>query len=95
MSAIQYHSLQVSDIITSEDVRSYKPRPEMFVEGLKRANLKSSEVLHVGDSIISDVQGARNLGMRVAWMNRINKTRPDHIQPDFIFKSFDELRTIL
>jgi HAD superfamily hydrolase (TIGR01549 family) len=45
------------DILTSEDVKSYKPRPELFLEALRRNNVKPDEVIHIGDSITSDGRG--------------------------------------
>ena len=36
-AAIDLHGLAFETVITSEDVRSYKPRPELFVAGLQAA----------------------------------------------------------
>jgi 2-haloalkanoic acid dehalogenase type II len=93
--AIRYHDIQVDGIITSEDVRSYKPRPEMFNEALKRYNLKNTEVIHIGDSLTSDVQGAQNVGIPGVWLNRKNKLKPDGINPDFICKNLFDVSKIL
>ena len=95
MTAIRFHNLKVTGVITSEDVRSYKPRSEIFVEALRRYELKVAEVLHVGDSLTSDVVGAQALGIRAVWINRMNKLKPDHIQPDYIIKKLTELEGII
>ncbi|WP_339218677.1 HAD family hydrolase [Paenibacillus sp. FSL W7-1332] len=95
MAAIRFHDLKVTGVITSEDVRSYKPRSEIFAEALRRYELKNAEVLHVGDSLTSDVEGAQALGIRAVWINRLNKIRPDHIQPDYIIKKLTELEGII
>lgn len=92
-SALKYHELEVDGMITSEDVRAYKPRSEIFVEALRRFHLMNTEVLHVGDSLTSDVLGAQKVGIQAAWMNRVGKNKPDHIQPDYICKDFNELKT--
>lgn len=39
IQAVTTHGIRVDQIITSEDVRAYKPRPEMFVEALSRLKL--------------------------------------------------------
>jgi HAD superfamily hydrolase (TIGR01549 family) len=93
--ATAFHEIKVTDILTSEDVKSYKPRPELFLEALRRNNLNSDEVIHIGDSITSDVGGAQNLGIRTIWLNRLNKSIPEDIKPDYIFKDLIEVRTIL
>ncbi|MEC0308302.1 HAD family hydrolase [Paenibacillus lautus] len=95
MAAIKFHSLKVTGVITSEDVRSYKPRSEIFAEALRRYELKNTEVLHVGDSLTSDVIGAQTLEIRAVWINRMNKMKPDHIQPDNIIKKLTELEKII
>ena len=75
-TAIDHHDLTFDHVITSEDVRSYKPRPELFVAGLEAAGCPPDRVLHVGDSLTSDVAGARRLGIPVAWVNRAGKPSP-------------------
>lgn len=95
LKAIEFHELKITDILTSEDVKSYKPRPELFNEALKRSKLNANEVIHIGDSILSDVGGAQNLGINVVWLNRLNKSVPEGIKPDFICKDLNEVRTIL
>lgn len=74
--AIDHHGLVFDHVLTSEDVRSYKPRPELFVAGLEAAGCPPDRVLHVGDSLTSDVAGARRLGIGVAWVNRVGKLSP-------------------
>jgi len=64
LAAMNYHDIQATDVITSEDVRSYKPRPEMFMEAMQRRNLKPEEVIHIGDTLTSDVLGAQRVGSK-------------------------------
>jgi 2-haloacid dehalogenase/putative hydrolase of the HAD superfamily len=61
LKAIAYHDIRVDGVITSEDVKAHKPRAELFWEALKRYELKNKEVIHIGDSITSDVYGAQQL----------------------------------
>jgi len=95
MSAIKYHDIPVDGVITSEDVRSYKPRSEIFIKALKKFDLKNNEVVHIGDSLTSDVIGAQTMGIHAVWINRKNKLKPEHINPDYIFKNLLEVKMIL
>lgn len=95
LSAFNHNGLSFENIITSEDVRSYKPRPEMFQQALDIYNLNPLEVLHVGDSLTSDVVGAQKAGIKVAWINRKNKVLPENHSPDYIITSLKELITML
>ncbi|MEV5028804.1 HAD family hydrolase [Paenibacillus sp. LPE1-1-1.1] len=90
-SAINHNGLSFENVITSEDVKSYKPRPEMFHQALAAFHLNPKEVLHVGDSLTSDVAGAQNAGIKVAWINRKNKTLPESYSPDYVINSLKEL----
>ncbi|RJX37823.1 HAD family hydrolase [Paenibacillus pinisoli] len=93
--AIQYHGIQADDVITSEDVRSYKPRPELFLEALRRLSLQPHEVIHIGDSIVSDVGGAQQLGIKAIWLNRLNKQQPDGCRPDYTCTNLEEVLSML
>jgi 2-haloacid dehalogenase len=81
-SVVAHHELDLPDRVTSEDVRSYKPRPEIFRSALDRLGLPATDVLHVGDSLTSDVAGANSLGIPVAWVNRRRKQRPPGVRID-------------
>ena len=75
-SAIAYHGFTPAGVFTSEDARSYKPRGEIFRLALDAAGVAPDEVLHIGDSLESDVQGASSLGIHAVWLNRGGKPVP-------------------
>ncbi len=79
MAAIHYHNLAPVMVFTSEDAKSYKPRPELFETALKETNMKPQEIVHIGDSLNSDVKGASNLGINTIWINRNHKEIPDGV----------------
>ncbi|TCM93333.1 2-haloacid dehalogenase/putative hydrolase of the HAD superfamily [Paenibacillus sp. BK033] len=83
-AAAAFHGIKVTGIVTSEDVRAYKPRPELFLEGMKRCGLKPSEIVHIGDSYSSDVVGASKLGIQTIWLNRLHKRQPQGPEPDYV-----------
>jgi 2-haloacid dehalogenase/putative hydrolase of the HAD superfamily len=61
--AMASHGLAFDHVVTSEDCRAYKPRPEIFGRALDLLGCTASEMLHIGDSVTSDVAGAASLGI--------------------------------
>ena len=79
MQAITYHKLRPNGVFTSEDARAYKPRRELFDLALQRTGFNADEVVHIGDSVNSDVKGAGQLGIHTIWLNRSYREVPDGI----------------
>lgn len=79
LKAIDFHGLNPAGVYTSEEARSYKPRKELFELALKETELRTDEVIHIGDSISSDVKGAGVLGIKTLWLNRFGKDIPDGV----------------
>ncbi len=94
-TAIAHHGLSFDHVITSEDVRSYKPRPELFLAGLEAAGCPPDRALHVGDSLTSDVAGALRLGLPVAWVNRKGKPPPSLDAPNYEVANLMEVRPLI
>ena len=80
MSAIEYHGLQPEGVFTSEDARSYKPQKALFECALSKTGLQPNEVIHIGDSMSSDVKGAGSVGIRAIWLNRFGKEVPEGVE---------------
>ena len=78
--AIEYHDLKPAGVFTSEDAKAYKPRKELFELALKETGLTPEEVIHIGDSISSDVKGASTLGINTLWLNRFGKEVPEGVK---------------
>ena len=53
----------VTDVIDSAIVGSAKPNPGIFREALRRAEAKPTSVVHVGDMLSADIDGARRAGI--------------------------------
>ncbi len=79
VAAVEYHGLCPQGIFTSEDAQAYKPRPELFRLALEESRLNPNEVLHVGDSLSSDVVGAHRVGIKPIWINRGGRKVPDKV----------------
>ena len=89
-------TLPVEFILISESIRAYKPHRLVFERALERLGLAPHEVLHVGDSDVDDVKGAKAAGLRVAWVNRDGRRRrADVPAPDFEIRDLDELPLLL
>ncbi|WP_394916492.1 HAD family hydrolase [uncultured Robinsoniella sp.] len=86
-NGIQYVEKSMTDkgltpagIVCADMVRAYKPHKEIFEKALELSGFSSSEVIHIGDSYASDVQGAMNAGIKPVLVQR--KTKEDY--PDTI-----------
>lgn len=88
-------SKYISDIIVSEEVGSSKPNPQIFNVLLNRINLKSDEVIMVGDSLGKDIKGAKNANIEAIWYNPDNKINETGINPYCQITNLIELKEIL
>ena len=60
----------MDEVITAEQVGSYKPNPAHFHEALRRLELPRDRVLHVAQSLFHDIGPANALGFETVWVNR-------------------------
>ena len=58
---------------------------------LNKLSLSKDDVIHVGDSLMSDIAGAANLGISNIWINRITKKMQENIIPDRTCSSLAEI----
>jgi 2-haloacid dehalogenase len=56
-------------VVTSEQVRSYKPRPAIFEEAIRRLGVAPGAVAHVAEGA-SEIPTARRLGCATVWVRR-------------------------
>lgn len=62
--------LHPAGIICGDMVRAYKPHEEIFLKALEVSGLNAEEVIHIGDSVTSDVAGAVRAGITPVLLNR-------------------------
>lgn len=55
LNDLKRNKIQIDKVYTSENLKTYKPKKEFYQAILDDLNLKASEVLFVGDSLIDDV----------------------------------------
>lgn len=77
--ALAFHDLHPAGVYTSEEAKSYKPRKELFEYALLHAGYQKEEVVHIGDSLSSDVKGAKAVGIHAIWLNRSSRAVPDGV----------------
>jgi 2-haloacid dehalogenase/putative hydrolase of the HAD superfamily len=96
LAGISHIGLNFDDVISSEQARHYKPHSAIFEFALRRTGWPADGVLHVGDSLHSDIGGAKGAGLRAVWLRR-----PGRISdlpapgPDYTIEGLRELPTVL
>ncbi len=100
LSNVTREALQVSvrklganfdQLITAEDVRSYKPAPAHWQRLYDSRRIAPAAELHIAGSITHDIRPAAALGAETAWVRRAHEPIPDDVQPDLIVQSLAEL----
>lgn len=73
----------------SDEVGYVKPDPRLFMAALEELGVAPGKTVHVGDSVKSDVLGAKYAGMKTVWL----KTRGQAMvaEPDRIITSLTQL----
>lgn len=80
----------------AREVGALKPDPAMFRKIIEGTDLAPAEVLYVGDDPVHDIVGARDAGMRTAWINRTAAQWPEAFEPaDLVVTSITDLATLL
>lgn len=83
-------------IVVSEDAGSQKPHPDIFDFAFEKLGYPDrQEVLIVGDSITSDIEGGRRYGIDTCWYNPSHKANHSAVQPTYEIHRLEELVTIL
>lgn len=89
-----------SHIVLSEEVGCQKPNPRIFEEALRMNGLQAEDVVMIGDSWNSDIQGAINAGIDQIWIRK-NKEQGTKSQDTteqtatYIVQSLSEVMEIL
>lgn len=92
---LDHHGITVDGVVTSEDARAYKPRPEPFRLALRQSGLTTADVIHVGDSPACDIAGAGELGIASAYVQRDGRPLPAQLAATHTVDSLTALLPIL
>jgi putative hydrolase of the HAD superfamily len=81
-------------VVISEDVGALKPDPKVFERATELAGVKPNQILYVGDSLSSDIEGGSNFGWDTAWFT-MNGNHDQHKKANFVFSKFSNLINFL
>jgi 2-haloalkanoic acid dehalogenase type II len=98
--ALNRNGLVFPVVVSSQSAGAYKPHVAIFRELSDSIGLEPSRILYVGDSRLADVTGAKNAGMKAAWVNRKRNTEwtasgRSLLEPDYEVPSLDALIDVL
>lgn len=83
-------------IITSEESGFQKPQAEIFEYAFGKLDISNKQnVLMVGDSLSSDIQGGNNFGIDTCWFNPNKKENVTTIKPTYEITNYEELVQIV
>ncbi len=82
--------------VSAEDLNIAKPDARVFQKALDLAGVNAEEVIHVGDNLITDVQGAAEVGINTVWFNSSSEEpNSESIKPDFTITTLVELQDVV
>jgi HAD superfamily hydrolase (TIGR01549 family) len=82
-------------IVISAEVGAAKPDPAPFLLALRQLGVQPPDAWHIGDSLATDVAGARAAGLCAVWLNRHRAPIDDDSGPDIEVASLSEVATRL
>ena len=82
-------------IVLSEEVGCQKPNPRIFEEALRINGLSAEDVVMIGDSWNSDIQGAINAGIDQIWVTKKQGITPQEQTSTYIVSTLLDVKNIL
>jgi putative hydrolase of the HAD superfamily len=82
-------------VILAQNVGVEKPDPGIFQHACREARYTPEQLVHIGDSLAIDVDGARRAAAVSVWLNRERKPNQTDIRPDYEIHSLIELEKLL
>lgn len=83
-------------IVTSEESGYQKPQAEIFEYVFEKLRISEKQnVLMIGDSLTSDIQGGNNFGIDTCWFNPYNKENLTSIKATYEISNYEELEQIV
>ncbi len=82
--------------VSARHAGAAKPSGRIFRKAVEAGGAQAGQTLHVGDHPHYDVNGAREAGLRTAWVNRNGSDWPEDLpRPDAIVRHVGELEELL
>ena len=93
VSKFDFHK-SAKQIVISEEIDALKPDPKVFRHATELTDVAADDILYVGDSFSSDIQGGSRFGWNTAWYTQ-NGSEQLHQKADFVFSDFNHLSKLL
>lgn len=77
-------------VVISENIGVLKPDPRVFEYATELTGVTAEQILYVGDSYTSDIEGGRNFGWNTAWYTS-NGDAEKHQKANFVFSDYNDL----
>jgi 2-haloacid dehalogenase len=90
---IENNKLEIDGFVTAEQVRSYKPAKQHWLEFMNRTGSDKEEVIHIAGSVFHDIVPAKELGITTIWVNRYQEKKDSGA--DYTVESLSEIPPIL
>lgn len=81
--------------IFAQDYNVSKPDKRLFEIAMEKIGCTAEEIIHIGDSLISDILGAQRAGITNVWLNRNHNPGLEVVNPENEITSLTELLEIL
>jgi 2-haloacid dehalogenase len=101
LASARHFPITFSEIVTAEQVGSYKPSRRNFDVALERLAVPRERILHVAQSLYHDIAPARALGLTTVWVNRradmsgSGATPPSEARSDYEVRDLEGLVKLL
>ena len=83
-------------LVFSEEVGLRKPDPEIFLHACRQLEVETAATMYVGDNLVTDVQGAADVGMTTVQALWFRADDTPGIEADFMaFTPMDVLNAVL
>lgn len=82
-------------VVRSEEAGCAKPDPRIFEQAAELAKIPLENTLHVGDSLATDVSGARRAGAFAAWVGEPAEAASHEHKPHLAVRHIAELVALL
>ncbi len=83
------------EIILSCDVNLLKPNSKIFQVPLKKLKVKPEQAVMIGDSIRTDMKGAKRSGLKTILIDRKQRFKGKKLEVDAVISSLNELEKVI
>lgn len=87
--SMKIKNLHPAGIISSEIAKACKPNRLIFEKALEISGVKPDEAIHIGDSITSDVEPAKEIGITPIYISRKGTADIEGVR---VIRTLDEMR---